>query len=392
MKKSHNRGITLVALVITVVVLLILASISISAVVGNNGIIKQAIKAKELTRVSSEKEAIEMVVFLANMNNILDFSNKYFIGTPLNSGIEWNVIIINDSKKTYGTNWNYITKNTYIPNYGNTEYEYLVNYNTGDIIQLQTDNYINLSYSSSLAVTDGLVFNADPTNMSNTESWKSSVILNGFNDDNETGGINESSINFDGINDWIQINGNLNIENEISIEIYGKIYSTDSNSNFVPIFAANNGRNEYSGGLCMRMFLLGKDFVSNFGYASCGNSDIWENEKAKQNIHINTDFMINNQVMYTITYRHIDNTYSLYQDGILKQKAILDNNYWENFKNNEIPNINFFQIGKVTWNGSTKYLNGEIHSIRIYNKTLNDFEVLENYNKTVNYYNIISNK
>ena len=45
--KTKQRGITLVALVITIVVLLILASVSINVFVGDNGILNRAINAKK---------------------------------------------------------------------------------------------------------------------------------------------------------------------------------------------------------------------------------------------------------------------------------------------------------------------------------------------------------
>ncbi len=43
---KKEKGITLVALVVTIVVLLILAGVSISLVLGNNGIVKKAQDAK----------------------------------------------------------------------------------------------------------------------------------------------------------------------------------------------------------------------------------------------------------------------------------------------------------------------------------------------------------
>lgn len=43
-KLKSKKGITLVALVVTIVVLLILAGVSINAVLGDNGIIKKQIK------------------------------------------------------------------------------------------------------------------------------------------------------------------------------------------------------------------------------------------------------------------------------------------------------------------------------------------------------------
>ena len=54
--ESLNRGITLIALVITIVVLLILAGVSIAMLTGDNGIITQAQKAKEKTEEAKIRE------------------------------------------------------------------------------------------------------------------------------------------------------------------------------------------------------------------------------------------------------------------------------------------------------------------------------------------------
>ena len=60
MKKTKetrkNRGITLIALVITIIVLLILAGVSIAMLTGNNGILTQAKLAKENTQTAKEQE------------------------------------------------------------------------------------------------------------------------------------------------------------------------------------------------------------------------------------------------------------------------------------------------------------------------------------------------
>ena len=49
--KYHEKGITLIALVITIIILLILASISIATLTGENGILSKALKAKEATLI-----------------------------------------------------------------------------------------------------------------------------------------------------------------------------------------------------------------------------------------------------------------------------------------------------------------------------------------------------
>ena len=57
-KLLESRGITLIALVITIIVLLILAGVSIATLTGNNGILSQAQKASKETKIAEEKEQI----------------------------------------------------------------------------------------------------------------------------------------------------------------------------------------------------------------------------------------------------------------------------------------------------------------------------------------------
>ncbi len=57
--KNNNYGITLMALVITIIVLLILAGISIGMLSGDNSIIKQAGNAKTKTDIAEEKEILQ---------------------------------------------------------------------------------------------------------------------------------------------------------------------------------------------------------------------------------------------------------------------------------------------------------------------------------------------
>ena len=67
MKKE--AGITLLVLVITIIILLILAGITISAITGDNGIIKNAGQAKEETEIANEKEIVEKATVQAMGNN-----------------------------------------------------------------------------------------------------------------------------------------------------------------------------------------------------------------------------------------------------------------------------------------------------------------------------------
>ena len=60
--RKENRGITLIALVVTIIVLLILAGITIATLTGDNGILTKANEAKEQTEIGKEKEIVQLAV------------------------------------------------------------------------------------------------------------------------------------------------------------------------------------------------------------------------------------------------------------------------------------------------------------------------------------------
>ena len=68
-KNMRSKGITLIALVITIIVLLILAGISIAMLTGDNGILKQATHAKGQTERASDVEKIQLAVITASIKN-----------------------------------------------------------------------------------------------------------------------------------------------------------------------------------------------------------------------------------------------------------------------------------------------------------------------------------
>ena len=68
MLRKNNRGITLIALVVTIIVILILAGISISMLTGQNGILNRAANAKEKTEIASIDEQRKLAQAEALMN------------------------------------------------------------------------------------------------------------------------------------------------------------------------------------------------------------------------------------------------------------------------------------------------------------------------------------
>ena len=79
MKTKEVRGITIISLVVTIVVLLILAGVSINVTLGDNGIIKKVQNSANLTRESEAKEIIQRIVMEFYLTNdyetLKDFLN-----------------------------------------------------------------------------------------------------------------------------------------------------------------------------------------------------------------------------------------------------------------------------------------------------------------------------
>ena len=67
MKRGKQKGITLIALVITIIVLLILAGVSIATLTGENGILTRANEAKEATEQAEQDE----LAMLNDLNNLM---------------------------------------------------------------------------------------------------------------------------------------------------------------------------------------------------------------------------------------------------------------------------------------------------------------------------------
>ena len=65
MKNKRNKGITLIALVVTIIVLLILAGISIAMLSGNNGILTKAGEARDLTGKKQIEERVQLAYLAA---------------------------------------------------------------------------------------------------------------------------------------------------------------------------------------------------------------------------------------------------------------------------------------------------------------------------------------
>ena len=114
-KNDKNAGITLIALVITIIVLLLLAGISIMMLSGNNGILQRAGEAKNVTDEAQIKEQIKLSYLAAlseDLNNVTlktineQLKNNGVKGKATKAGKKLKITV--DDEKNLGSTKSYI--------------------------------------------------------------------------------------------------------------------------------------------------------------------------------------------------------------------------------------------------------------------------------------------
>lgn len=100
--KNKSKGITLVALVITIILLLILAGVIIATLTGNNNLIKRAQDAKKQTEIANVKEKLELVLIEAKIDentnsnyNSEEYLNTLIINRIKNVSIDEDKVVVN---------------------------------------------------------------------------------------------------------------------------------------------------------------------------------------------------------------------------------------------------------------------------------------------------------
>lgn len=89
--KEKVEGITLIALVITVVILIILATVSLNVVLGEGGLVDRAQQAKNLTEQAALEEQEALNSLLSEYDDILAEDKEY------NISIQSNIVTYNES-------------------------------------------------------------------------------------------------------------------------------------------------------------------------------------------------------------------------------------------------------------------------------------------------------
>ena len=419
-KDKKVDGITLIVLVITVIVLLILAGVTINALSGDNGILTKAVEAKKETELASEKEAMQTQFLLSQMDEDIQNIGVELYDKNIENGNKWNIIYVAKTDKKYGTGWYYIPRGTEISEYGKCKQNWIVNYKTGEFISLEDNEYTNLNYNENLAVKDNLIFNLDSTMIENgskesiQEQLGNNVELINFNWD-ENSGITRKSFNFDGVDDYIKIKYDDSEQKKIlaesgyTFEFYGildKGKAWDSNNNpiedasYTGIFCYGKDNDDsppFRFGIETSKYWLSLKWNAGFGKYE---SDFSESNDSPHNIHYKNVYGPNEVVYYTVTldctqnYSNTETNYyraKCYKNGKKVYEGKYNKNSWKGFIDDNLSELKYFNIGRAHMKkpGCWYYTKMNTYTLRLYNRGLTEEEVNDNYEKTVGYYNSI---
>ena len=89
-KEGKNKGITLISLVLSIIVLLILAGVSLSLVVGETGIVERASETKNVTETAELQEKIKIAAMAAQIEGLGTIPSIDVLKSELDSVIGTN--------------------------------------------------------------------------------------------------------------------------------------------------------------------------------------------------------------------------------------------------------------------------------------------------------------
>jgi len=163
-QKKGTNGITLIALVITIIVLLILAGISISMLSGDNSILSRATQAKTKTGIAQDEETISLAYLAAVTGKYADSSDmSATLQTELEKTYGSGKVTVTKSGDTYKVKIE--EKGTYkIDGNGNVEKAIIA-----DRTGIKVGDYITYTPSSS-NTTDSVSFSQDETGYTGTNN------------------------------------------------------------------------------------------------------------------------------------------------------------------------------------------------------------------------------
>lgn len=324
----NNKGVTLIALAITIIVLLILASITIGSVRDKKGIVKQA----ESSSAEAEKESIIEKIEADLYNEKIKTGKK-----PTKSELK-DMIEANGYSET-------LAEDSFTSKGG----KYTINY---DEILGWEDKYAEKQLILHLDAINN-IGEGDKKHSTTSNIWKN---LAGNNNNGViTGAVwNENNLSLDGQDDWINL-GRFMDKHKMTVETTVML------------------RNIQTGN---------RDIIGNWdagGYGIYINSAkaisaIWVQGNSDYT-RINPNYNLELNKIYNISTTYDGNTYKMFINGEKKEEKAITGKI-KNPANNTIMAIGADPSGEKAMG---EFLDMNVYSTRIYDRALTEKEVKNNY-------------
>lgn len=380
---KEKKGITLIALVITIIVLLILTRISIGQLSGDkNSITESKDKTALLDLTKIQQAVMETYIKYKQLGNPMILNGTQI--TYAEALSKFNQLECSESLKVDSydgiteidpSRFYYKIQKTDLTNMGlgniNNNDEYIVNYSSGEVFKITqkktTNNEVLYIYAKEVEpeyVKSGLILHYDGINntgkgdsnhSSTTNIWKD---LSGNGND---GTINNATLG----NNYVQLDGQQSWVNcgEINNETTTLEVVLEVNS-----FAIDNGD---------RFRIFGNWHTGGCGlYTNASNyiiSDVYINGWKSANTSNNANILINKK--YSITMTFDGHNEIIYINGINKVSQAYEG-VIQPSRNNTVMALGCNPGGELA---EGDFLNGRLYSARIYNRALTDLEVAHNY-------------
>ena len=343
---------------------------------GNNGILTQAQRAKELTEISSEEEYINLLIIEHEMDNNITYGEQ-LKEVQFNTVENTTSIYDAESGTTYANGWYYL-KPEDVDDY-ELKNSYIIDYETGEFVRFDEEKH-RVVTNELLCITDGLVYSADPKNMTGSDSW-GDAILHNFNEGDANSGWSENSLMFDGVDDGIEVKDNSDYSQGITLEIYFTL--------------KGKGTADLAQILMMKRTNNDNGFFMYIGGDKAEDTEYYDHKRlvidiggSGERFRTDTEIQENKPIYITYTYNpNAENEKGiLYANGTKTQTTNLGiiGKLINTPANTPIQiGSDIYETYKVEDTYNRKYpFCGEIYASRVYNRPLTEQEVKYNYDTT----------
>lgn len=226
---QSNKGITMIALIVTILVLLILASVGVVMILGDGGILNKASSSKEETEKGEALEHLKIEIMDANTNKISTENNKLTLNDvksllSVDSEVQDLELVQGDAQGNYYVIGRINNNDFYIDSNLNINLEKLdINYNSTLTGQTITSDSIINAISNTKITTGYYTLNINSISYNihlyvydGDQTWDSMT----FGDANDVATASAEATNMV----VVKVNGNLTVNSGATITSYGTAY------------------------------------------------------------------------------------------------------------------------------------------------------------------------